>query len=245
MKKLLTRNRIALNKELRTIDQRKKFSPSLLAMSRVLEPDLRENLYGRFLDVGCGEVPFRGIIQDHVEEYMTFDIEERTEKLDFVGDIQNMDMIPDSSFDTAGCFGVLEHVPEPARAAKEIARILKPGGVLVITVPFTARLHEEPHDFYRYSGYGLQHLFSKAGLTTKTIVPVGGLFSFLGHQLATVLVCSVWHLPVLKQIMFQLNRFTVVEGACFLDRTFKTGKVLPNSFLGVFVKPAPGESKGL
>jgi SAM-dependent methyltransferase len=243
LKNLLTRNRIALNKDLTTIEQRRKFSPALMAMSKALDPILRENVNGRFLDIGCGEVPFRRVILDHVEEYMTFDIEERTERLDYIGNIQNMDMIPGDSFDSAGCFGVLEHVSEPARAAKEIARILKPGGVAVITAPFMARLHEEPHDYYRFTGYGLKYLFEEAGLEVRTVVPYGGIFSFLGHQLSTLLVCSVWHLPLIRQVVFTLNHYIVVKSCVFLDRLLRTSRILPIAFLGVFVKQGtnPGE----
>jgi SAM-dependent methyltransferase len=237
LRNLLSRNRLAINRELRTIEQRKKFSPALLAMSEALTPVLRENLRGRFIDIGCGEVPFKGIILGLVDEYRTLDIEERTDDLDYIGDVQDMPMIPDRSFDSAGCFGILEHVPDPARAAAEINRILKPGGVLIVTVPFLARIHEIPFDYYRYTGNGIKHLFENEGFSTDLVQPVGGIFSFLGHQLSTLLVCSVWHIPVLRQVVFTLNRFLVVRGCFFLDGLLKTGRVLPLGFLGVFKKP--------
>lgn len=62
------------------------------------------------------------------------------------------------------CLEVIEHVPDPAQAALEIARILKPGGQAWISMPFLYPLHNEPFDFQRYTEYGLQRDVARAGL---------------------------------------------------------------------------------
>jgi 2-polyprenyl-3-methyl-5-hydroxy-6-metoxy-1,4-benzoquinol methylase len=54
---------------------------------------------------------------------------------------------------------VLEHVRAPQAAVDELARLLKPGGVVVLSTPFIFPLHDRPHDYYRYTKYGLAHLF--------------------------------------------------------------------------------------
>lgn len=54
---------------------------------------------------------------------------------------------------------VLEHVKNPFNAIKEIQRVLKPGGIIIGSTPFVFPIHDEPHDFYRYTKYGLRNLF--------------------------------------------------------------------------------------
>ncbi len=91
----------------------------------------------------------------------------------------------DRTFDAILCTQALEHVSEPLRALCELASLLKPGGYLYLSVPFLGDpLHQEPYDFYRYTPYGLAHLFRGAGLSTVTISPMGGL-GFL-------LCCYLW-----------------------------------------------------
>ena len=66
---------------------------------------------------------------------------------------------PDNSFDVITIMEVLEHVTNPHAAASELKRILKPGGRLILSTPFIFPLHDRPMDFFRYTKYGLQHLF--------------------------------------------------------------------------------------
>jgi len=65
--------------------------------------------------------------------------------------------------DTVTLFQVLEHIAEPQQLLDEVYRILKPGGRLIITVPFMWHIHEAPHDYYRYTRYGLEYMLRKAG----------------------------------------------------------------------------------
>jgi SAM-dependent methyltransferase len=55
---------------------------------------------------------------------------------------------------------VLEHVPNPFDAAREIGRILKPGGAALLVVPFFYPIHDRPHDYFRFTEYGLRLLFA-------------------------------------------------------------------------------------
>ena len=69
----------------------------------------------------------------------------------------------DRSFETVFSSQVLEHVPEPWRMVEDMARVLKPGGHLILTAPHIWGLHEVPHDYFRFTSYGLQHLARRAG----------------------------------------------------------------------------------
>src|SRR5690606_29940369 len=68
-----------------------------------------------------------------------------------------------ASFDHALCNQVLEHVFNPNEFLSEIARVLKPGGNLLLTVPFAWDEHEQPYDYARYSSFGLKHLLQENG----------------------------------------------------------------------------------
>ncbi|MBE1547963.1 SAM-dependent methyltransferase [Mycobacterium sp. OAS707] len=78
------------------------------------------------------------------------------------------------SFDVVVLSDVLEHISEPALLMSEIARILKPGGRLLLNVPFIYWIHEGPYDYYRYTRFALDRLARQAGLEVVDLVPLGG-----------------------------------------------------------------------
>lgn len=85
----------------------------------------------------------------------------------------------DASFDAVKATEVLEHVPDAARALDECRRVLRPGGHLIVTVPFLERLHGDPDDFARYTEAMWRRLLAAAGLRPVTITPQGGFFTHL------------------------------------------------------------------
>jgi SAM-dependent methyltransferase len=101
-----------------------------------------------------------------VDEYIGLDIDsERTRaeaKADFLYDGQKFPFEA-GSFDSILCNQVLEHVFNPEEFIKEIHRVLKPNGVIILTVPFMWDEHEQPFDYARYSSFGLKALIEKNG----------------------------------------------------------------------------------
>jgi SAM-dependent methyltransferase len=77
--------------------------------------------------------------------------------VDVVGDIHHLP-IPDNSFDCAFCTGTLEHVRDPVQAVRELYRIVKPGGLVHIDVPFIQGYHPDPVDYWRFTLEGLRLL---------------------------------------------------------------------------------------
>lgn len=77
----------------------------------------------------------------------------------------------DGSFDTVLLFEVLEHLAQPERSLAEIQRVLRPGGVLLASVPFLYPIHDAPHDFQRYTRHGLAHAVDEAGLELAHLAP--------------------------------------------------------------------------
>jgi len=117
----------------------------------------------KVLDFGCGTKPFEQLFA--VSEYIGLEHEKSKEntKADFFYDGRHFPF-DDNSFDNVLSTQVLEHVPNPMEILNEIARVLKPGGYVMISVPFTQEEHEVPYDFYRFSSYAIADMFNNAGL---------------------------------------------------------------------------------
>jgi SAM-dependent methyltransferase len=225
MKALLQRNRQKINKDLKDPHQRKLFSPVNYASHIITVPAILKYACGKLIDIGCGDMPYQTILPASVTQYDTIDVERRVPEVKFQSDIHNMTMFSDESYDTAICLEVLEHVPNPFTALAEIARILKRDAHLILSVPHLSRLHEEPHDYFRYTHYGLQSMLADSGFRILEIKSRGGLFCFLGHQFSTCFLCPIWHIPLIKQIFFFINTWLCVKFCYFLDTIFDKQKI--------------------
>jgi SAM-dependent methyltransferase len=213
------------------VEGRKRLSPTLFGLTEVVVPALRARAKGDLLDAGCGTQPFRALLEQQVDRYVALDIEARSVDVDHIASVEDMAVVPTASFDTVLCSEVLEHVPHPAMAAAELARVLKSGGSLIVTVPFMARLHEEPHDYYRYTRHGLRQLLVEAGFEVDDIVETGSLFSFIGHQVSVVILGLTWHRPVLRRLARAINDLAVVRPAVLLDRVTRMSRLLPLGYV--------------
>jgi SAM-dependent methyltransferase len=86
---------------------------------------------------------------------------------DLVLDVRDMKEIADGAYDCVFCSGVLEHVDDYHKGLSEITRILKSGGVLLLGVPFRQPLHMAPHDFWRFTEFGIRHMLSQSHLVQE------------------------------------------------------------------------------
>jgi len=196
---------------------RRWFSPAVYSLRRTLLPVLRQRLRGDVLDVGSGAMPYRTIAGNDVKSYDGLDLAPRTEDVRYVCSAMDMSPVPSDSYDTVLCSEVLEHVSHPAAAVKEMSRVLRPGGTLIVTVPFLGRLHEEPNDFQRFTEHGLRQLLADAGFVVESIEPTGTVVSFLAHQISSVLVLPSMGIPMVRWVVFALNALFVVIPALILD----------------------------
>jgi SAM-dependent methyltransferase len=154
---------------------------------------------GKALDVGCGDKPYERIFSPYVDQYVGIEHESTfnataanlgTSRPDYTYDGTRLPF-DDGSFDTVLNIQVLEHTPQPFRLVAEMARVLKKGGVLILAAPFSFRLHEEPHDYFRYSPHGLRQMCSEVGLTIDHVEQVGSLWTLVGHKLNSYLAFRV------------------------------------------------------
>lgn len=77
---------------------------------------------------------------------------------DVVADVCNLTCFEQNSFDAVFLMEVLEHVQNPQLAMDEIWRVLRPGGLVMLSAPFVFEIHAIPHDYYRFTRFGLAHL---------------------------------------------------------------------------------------
>jgi SAM-dependent methyltransferase len=138
--------------------------------------------HGELLDVGCGTKPYEELFRPYASRYVGLEhpaTRHGREKIDVWGKAEALPF-PDGSFDTVVAFQVLEHCEEPATVLGEMRRVLRPGGVVMVTTPFLWGVHEAPRDFYRYTSYGLEHLFAKAGFNRVRVEAVCGFWATIG-----------------------------------------------------------------
>ncbi len=141
------------------------------------------------LDAGAGEGNYKHHFK--AQRYVGLDLAIgdmawNYSRLDVVGDLVNLPF-RDATFDASLNVVTLEHVPEPARVVEELARTLESGGKLLLIAPHEWEEHQQPHDYFRYTRYGLQYLLKRAGLVEIEITPVGGFFRLLSRRMFNAL----------------------------------------------------------
>ena len=140
-----------------------------------LEPLWREltpalgALAGRVVDVGCGHKPYRELMGPGVTAYVGVDHPDGDADADVRAEAHALPF-DDGTFDAAVSFQVLEHLREPARCVREMHRVLRPGGRVVLTAPGVWPAHEVPRDYWRFTRYGMEALLRDAGFVDVRVV---------------------------------------------------------------------------
>jgi SAM-dependent methyltransferase len=138
---------------------------------------IRSHVRGRLLDLGCGNVPLYGMYRDLVTENICIDWEQTLHLNRHIDQFVNLNgalPIADEEFDTVLSTDVLEHIARPDCAWAEMSRVLRPGGKLLLTTPFFYWLHEEPHDYHRFTAHKLRLFCADYGLEVVELNAYGG-----------------------------------------------------------------------
>jgi SAM-dependent methyltransferase len=147
---------------------------------------------GTLLDIGCGAQPYRAFLAPTVS-YIGLDTAEAESRFDYrtpdtryyAGDVWPVET---GSVDVVLCTETLEHVETPGAFLAEMRRCLRPGGRAILTVPFAARWHYIPHDYWRFTPSGLQRLLSRAGFADIRVYARGNALTVACYkQMALVL----------------------------------------------------------
>ena len=133
---------------------------------------------GALLDLGCGHVPLFAAYRTRVAAITCADWGNSLHKnpyLDAEVDLTAPLPFPSGAFDTILLSDVLEHLPEPGLLWREMDRVLRPGGKLIMNVPFYYQIHEAPWDYYRFSRFALARFAQTSGFRVLSLEPIGGL----------------------------------------------------------------------
>lgn len=189
--------------------------------------ELSKHITGSTLDFGAGTAKYRSIIRPKTSSYTTFDMIPG-EHIDVVGDALNPPF-PDHTFNTVLSTQTFEHLEQPWVVVDQIKRILKPGGVCIITAPFLVPYHADPYDFFRYTKEGLRSLFQNAGFE---IVEYG---TYGNTPIVLTEMFHFAHASHYKRTRLRWLRNKLMRAlkaiAMSVDRIFKNDAVYANVFL--------------
>lgn len=138
----------------------------------------------RVLDAGAGELRYAAAFARH--RYVALDLAIGDaawdySKLNLLGDLERLPLA-DAVFDASVNIVTLEHVRRPQQVLDELARVMRPGGRLLLVAPLMWEVHQAPHDYFRYTRHGLEHLLTTAGFAARRIDPVGGFFWLMARR---------------------------------------------------------------
>jgi SAM-dependent methyltransferase len=160
------------------------------------------NFSGKVLDIGCGQSPYKFLLNKEKTNYYGIDVIEA----DAFG-YNNPDMtsfdgknIPfaDNTFSGVICTEVLEHVQEFQYLVNEIFRTTKDGADIIVTVPWSARYHYIPYDYFRYTPSSLKTIFSR--FAEVTIKPRGTDIAVIGSKMIVLFVAGFFPAKIWKYI---------------------------------------------
>jgi SAM-dependent methyltransferase len=186
---------------------------------------------GPCLDAGAGRSPWRPTLEARGIAVFSLDVEARGEGVDLIADLQHMPQVADASMATVLCTQVLEHLPRPWDAVAELARVLRPGGHLILSVPHLSMLHEVPHDYFRFTRYGLESLLSARGLRVMRIEESGGLVSLLCHALSMLWMTTLGCVPGLRWPAWLVNYLVLVRAGGWLDACIGLPRLYPCNYV--------------
>lgn len=148
--------------------------------------------HGTVLDVGCGAQPYRALVHQ-ADRYVGIDIIESRDQFGYqVPDAiyYSGDTWPvnDASVDLILCTETLEHVRDPGRFLAEAARVARPGAQLLLTVPFAARWHFIPHDYWRFTPSSLGMLLRAQGFGDVAVYARGNAVTVAAYKVMALIL---------------------------------------------------------
>ena len=203
----------------------------------------------RVLDAGAGECTYKQYFR-HCEYYAidlgVGDAEWNYTRLDCIASLERLPLASET-FDVVLCTQTLEHLAHPWLSLRELYRVLKIGGKLYVTAPMSHVEHQIPHDFFRYTSFGLNSLLTEAGFSSVQVEPFGGMCTRWAYELPRLLsffptllapngmlqVLGMLLLPVKAAVLVGIR---VIQCGLLLLEQFDTQKNDPFGWAAIAVK---------
>jgi SAM-dependent methyltransferase len=150
----------------------------------------------RIVDVGCGKKPYQYLFKNKYNEYIGIDIN-KSDSVDVVATAENIPF-GDDQFDVVLATQSLEHTKDYQSAINEAYRVLKKGGIGFFSVPGVWEIHGAPHDYWRFTEYGLREAFKK--IKQIEIVNNGGAILCF-FQILNIYLKKIKRLPIIGLIV--------------------------------------------
>ncbi len=179
-------------------------------------------LKGKLLDFGCGSKPYLAALKtDQITDWVGADLKSRTTGH---GSENAADLFLENGkipckngmFDLVLSTQVLEHVDLWEEAILEFHRVLKTGGLGIVTIPMSSILHEIPYDFHRFTPYGFQKSIERNGFRLVRAVALGGVITFLG-----TIFCNhinfIMKLPLLGKVIHAFCVLLATSTSLYLE----------------------------
>lgn len=131
----------------------------------------KEYITGRCLDFGCGIKPYQKLFK--TTEYVGVEIETENKKADIVYYDGRTIPFGDETFDCIICSQVFEHIPNLQEITKELHRVLKKDGYILLTIPFIYPEHLQPYDFRRFTSFGINAFMNSNGFSVIKVEKSG------------------------------------------------------------------------
>ncbi|WP_165614127.1 class I SAM-dependent methyltransferase [Mycolicibacterium holsaticum] len=207
--------------------------------------EIPKRVSGDLADLGCGKAPLLGAYRHRCASFLLADWDHspHANPLPHVSVNLNepLKSFNTNTFDVVILSDVLEHIREPQRLMCEISRILKPGGYLLLNVPFAYRIHEAPHDYYRYTRFALERFVQQSEMEVVKLVPLGGWIEVMADQWCKLLAYA--RMPLLVVL---IHRIAIAFHRTALGRRLSArgGEALPLGYGLVARKPKAAKFAG-
>lgn len=194
---------------------------------KILDKFLIENKHyykGIVLDIGGRDRGKFKKAKDKVEKWIFADIEEK-HKPDIILDVSDMNKIKDESIDVISVIELFEHVENPEKGLRECFRVLKKGGIMILSVPFLYPIHSDPYDFQRWTEIKWKKVLNEIGFKIEKFEIMGRYFTVLGDMekkfIKLMPLALRWFLYLfypLLDLLVKLDNFKFVQNHSILGR---------------------------
>ncbi len=194
------------------------FAPNYFVRKELLQSikELAPKLTGRLMDFGCGAKPYKSLFS--VSEYIGVDYDgeghnHNNEDIEVFYDGVNIPF-DNETFDSIFSSEVLEHLFNPEDILKELNRVMKTGGKILLTCPFTICEHEVPIDFARYTSFAVKALLERNGFAIveqrKTGTSVITIHQLVNTYLHLHINSKLKKIPIVRSA-FRLIFYTLIN----------------------------------